>query len=61
MDKLIVEGLIKRILQEVTGVTAVSVCSLGDEWSVNIGGRLYSFTCEVLASEGKHQHQKETQ
>ncbi|KKT81190.1 MAG: hypothetical protein A3B99_04965 [Candidatus Yanofskybacteria bacterium RIFCSPHIGHO2_02_FULL_44_12b] len=45
MEKNILESLIEEILKAAIGVE-VSVCSLGNEWSVNINGELFSFVVD---------------
>ena len=42
MVKELVERLIEEALKVVAGANA-SVCSLGDEWSINVNGKLFHF------------------
>ena len=44
MDQLLIEKLIEEVLKSVG--TDVSVCSLGNEWSINAGGKLFHFVID---------------
>ena len=45
MEKAAVERLVEEVLKAVTGTDA-SVCSMLDEWSINVGGKLFRFVID---------------